>query len=349
LGVLRRAMSSGRLPGAYLFVGPSGVGKRFAATQFVKAVNCKNAPGEGCDSCQSCRMIDQGTFPDLFVPESKGGRILKGSSATEKSGQTLSELMPRLQYRPMMGSHKFMLLDPADGLIDEAASMLLKTMEEPPPLTTFILISSRERSVLSTLVSRCQKVRFSPLGEAEVASLLVQNGVAREEALLIGKASQGSVGAAMEASQGAYRTRRTLALDHLLGLSGKDLPERVESASAYLAACGKEFKGDDGRAGEERRAMHLLIQVGSATCRDMLSILAGERQSLVFIERETVLRQLANKIGYDGAIRLSALMAEALNAMSHNENPKYLINWLGSEWNRVIAAWEAEKGKHAYV
>lgn len=322
------------MPGAYLFAGPAGVGKSLAAREFIKAVNCRSGVGDACDECQSCRLIDKGQFPDMLVAESKGGKILKGSSASEKTGNSLSELLPRLHYRPMMGRHKFLVLEPADGLTEEAANMLLKTLEEPPALTTFILITARERSVLPTVMSRCQRVRFEPLSESVILELLLERGVAEGIAALAARAGNGSLGCALEATQPGYVKQRTVCADLLLGWSGGDLVQRVETGLDFVANVSREGGGEEGKAAEERRAMDLLADVAAMLCRDMLWVLSGESQAVVLSERESAVRSMARRAGYSGALALSVLVGELRDAMSHNENSRNVLNWFGSEWNR---------------
>jgi len=325
------------------------VGKGFAALQLVKAVNCREGGGDSCDVCQNCRLVDKGQFPDLLVPESKGGKILKGSSATEKTGMSLSELLPRLHYRPLMGKHKFMILDPADGLTEEAANMLLKTLEEPPPQTTFLLITSRERSVLPTVMSRCQQIRFNPLSEEIVQQLLMGRGVDAGAARIAARASQGSMGAAVDAMASGYLKRRMQCADLLLGWANPELATRIEAGMSFLDIWMREASGDDSKTVEERRAVETLAQVASLLCRDMLWSLAGEKEGLVVAERESAVRSLARRVGYEGAVQLSGLVGQVRNAYSHNENNKHILHWFGSEWSRLVSVWEADKGKYSYA
>ncbi len=248
--VLRRAIAAARIPGAYLFSGPDGVGKRSTALAFAAALNCPEADGEACGACKSCRMIMDGSHPDLFLPDRSGTRIPKNPPASggkERTGSGyISEIVPKLPYAPMMGRFKIVLLDDAHQLTETAANYLLKTMEEPPSRTLFVLVTAAEHLLLPTVVSRCQRIRFSPLAEEQVVGILTRLGedeaVARRAALL----ADGSVGKARELIRQGSVDGLAGWMDFVRGVGRMSPADRLRNVTSLLGSTGG--KGGD-RAG----------------------------------------------------------------------------------------------------
>jgi DNA polymerase-3 subunit delta' len=175
--VLRRAIASERIPQAYLFCGPSNVGKTLSALTFAKAVNCESLPDQGklrdaCDKCPSCTKADAGVHPDITVvgpvarlggEDAEGGEIhVEGTMIrTEQVGN----LIARAHLTPVEGRRKVFILQHAEAMNEPSANRLLKTLEEPPGATTFVLTTQSPSQLLPTIQSRCQWLRFGPVPE----------------------------------------------------------------------------------------------------------------------------------------------------------------------------------------
>jgi len=319
--VLRAGLTAGQLAGAYLFVGPPGTGKRYTATQFVKALNCV-APvaGDSCDRCAHCRLVEKGEFPDLYAPEAQGGKLTKGALGGGDR-MALEDILPRVHIAPVMGLYKVIILDPADGLTAEAGNMLLKTVEEPPPKTLFILVATVETSVLPTLVSRCQRVRFTPLSSELVAAYLEQRrSLAPELALAVASASQGSIERALDLCQNRLLEQRAELLDYLLALFEGALAERTATSLMMLQS---------GKA--EREFLDRVRAVGRMLSRDLLHASCGmERSSWLLGDRGREIERLAGQLGRQGALRFSEVLDEFSRGLERNENPKNLLHFLGN-------------------
>ncbi|GAB4253920.1 DNA polymerase III subunit delta' [Deferrisoma sp.] len=177
LRVLRRSLSSGRIPHAYLFWGPSGIGKSLVAREVARVLLCRSEEAlgraEACGACRSCGRLDSGTHPDLHVLEAGGARV----GVDEVRG-----LQEALAYRAFEGGRRVAILPDAARLTREAANALLKTLEEPPEGVHLILIASHREQLLPTVVSRCQGIRFDPLDDAAVERVLVGCGIDGAEA-----------------------------------------------------------------------------------------------------------------------------------------------------------------------
>src|SRR3954464_10679931 len=149
---------------AYLLVGPPGTGKRAAAQSFAAALLCPNG-GDG--TCESCRQAIVGVHPDLVVVERAGAAISVPQAAE----------ITRLAVRSPVQSARKVLVLVDFHLVAEAGPALLKTIEEPPPSTVFVILAEHVPSELVTIASRCVRIDFGPLAPERVALALVAEGV----------------------------------------------------------------------------------------------------------------------------------------------------------------------------
>jgi DNA polymerase-3 subunit delta' len=163
---------------AYLLVGPPGTGKALAARDFAAAVLC---PAAGDGDCDTCRRVRAGVHPDVVVVARDGPYI------TMATAQEITRLAAR---SPVEGDRKVVVL-PDFHLVKEAGPALLKTIEEPPASTVFVILAEAVPPELVTIASRCVRVDFSPLTDALVAAALEGDGVERERAATVATAAGG--------------------------------------------------------------------------------------------------------------------------------------------------------------
>ncbi len=320
--VLQSALARDRVAAAYLFVGPPGVGKNLTAIEFVKALNCEGSESDGCDECAPCRQIERGEFPDLYAPDQQGRRIVKGTSG-ERGRNTLVNIISRLHYPAVMGGAKMVMLDPADALTPEAGNMLLKTLEEPPRNTHFILVTTLESAVLPTIVSRCQRLRFPPLSPQDVSRFLVsQRQLPDDLAMSLAAASEGSIARALELNAGKVLEQRLEIVDFLLALPQNGVSQRVMASLRTLQDL----------AGKEREVVERIGTIATMLSRDLLSASSGlPAEALLFGERASGINSLARSWGRQGALTFAGLVREFGTGLRHNENPKHLLYFLGNE------------------
>jgi DNA polymerase-3 subunit delta' len=230
VGMLRRALDAGRLGHAYLFAGPSGVGKRTTAMALARACLCSEAPGAGCGRCTECHLLAAGSHPDVFIEDLARAQAEK-ATATHISIDQMRRVRSQLAMRPVRGPRKIGLVDPADRMTADAQNALLKTLEEPPGCATLILVAANADALLPTIRSRCQRVHFAPLSDDLVERLLCAEGVDEQAARDAAALAEGSLDAAREvaAGDGAERCREIRdSLDRPARLS---IPEVLDLAN----------------------------------------------------------------------------------------------------------------------
>ncbi|MCA1624409.1 MAG: hypothetical protein LC768_00625 [Acidobacteria bacterium] len=229
--VLRRMLSSERIPHSLLLAGAEGVGKKQFALEIAKAFVCQNPKNfEACDVCASCRRAGKFEFPKsdkkddfekvIFSEHSDIGTVIpyKNSILVD----AIRELVTEANFRPYEAKARFFLIDDAEKLNiakDNAANALLKTLEEPPPTSYIFLISSRPDTLLPTIRSRCQTIRFAPIDKKEIEEFLLgTKKFSPTDAELLARLSNGSIGRALEIDLGKFREGREAMLKVLQSL-----------------------------------------------------------------------------------------------------------------------------------
>ena len=204
---LLKLASTGRIPHALLFCGMEGIGKKTAALEFARLVNC-SAPVEGdaCGRCNSCRKIGEGIHPDVMSVRSDGVFI--------KIDQVRA-IQDRVRFRPVEGRRRVILIEEAQNVREEAANALLKLIEEPPDGNLFILTVVEPQMLLPTIVSRCCLLRFQPLDRVDIERLLKAEGMAPDTASQAAVLSMGSLSHARDLAGGDRLERRKAVLETL--------------------------------------------------------------------------------------------------------------------------------------
>ncbi|WP_373651742.1 MULTISPECIES: DNA polymerase III subunit delta' [unclassified Schlesneria] len=224
--MFRRTIRRNRLSQAYLFVGPSGIGKRKFAQLLAHALLCQNPgedPLEACGQCAGCKPFLAGAHPDFLAvgcPEGKRElpiALLLGPE--ERRGQ--EGLCHDLSLAPLPGSRKVAIVDDADTMNDASANAFLKTLEEPPERAILILIASNLDALLSTIRSRCQLVRFSPLETEDIRAMLIEQQLAQsdDDVNFAAALSEGSLTTATQLLEPELRELRTLLYRQLAQVS----------------------------------------------------------------------------------------------------------------------------------
>ncbi len=226
-GLLGKAIDSNRIPHAYLFCGPRGIGKTSCARILAKSLNCAQGPTlKPCGACPACREIAAGTSFD----------VLEIDGASNRGIDEIRTLRENVKFAPSYGRYKIYIVDEVHMLTTEAFNALLKTLEEPPAHVKFILATTAPHKVPATIISRCQRFDFKRIPVKTIAEAM--EGIIKKEKL---KADPDALYAVAKASDGSLRDALSI-LDQLSALSEEGI--KVDDVSAMLGVVETQFLFD---------------------------------------------------------------------------------------------------------
>jgi DNA polymerase-3 subunit delta' len=327
LDLVAAAATRASLPPSLIFGGPEGVGKRAAALALAQLVNCSTpvqSPdlvrpdlatpdllrNDACGTCASCMRIARLVHADVHLVE-------PGDTGVIKVDQ-VREAVERTAYRPFEGRRRVVIVDEADAMLSEAQNALLKTLEEPPSASMFVLVSSRPDELLPTVRSRCQRLRFGRLPVGDIAAVLMRShGFSSPDAHAAASAAEGSIGLALEGGATALVEARETAAEVLRHVAGTRDPRRRLDSAKVLAGGGDRD--------ELRRRLRALASM----VRDLgvIGVRADER-CLANADLQEPLRRLAGSFDRERVSLAFAAIDRALEAIDRNASPKIVADWL---------------------
>lgn len=322
LGLLSASIAGGSLPPSLIFSGPEGVGKRLVAGAVAQALNCTAAgrradfPADGCGECPACRRIVRGVHPDVQT-------IVPGENGAIKV-DPIREAIEKTRYRPFEGKRRVTIVDDADVLLPTAQNALLKTLEEPPAASLFVLVTSTPDALLSTVRSRCAHLRFSRLAAADVAAVLQrEHRLPEQEARALAAVADGSVRRALDAQGGRVAEARAAAHQLLVAARGRS------DARARVARAVDLVKGGGGPAASEREFLGMRLRALAALVRD-LGVLASGADGSLLSNADLKGELAALSKSYDGTrvLALFTSIDRAHDALDRNVSPKVVADWL---------------------
>ena len=304
---LSQAIATDRTSHAYLLCGPRGTGKTSTARVLAKALNCTMRPpgvGDPCGACPSCLAIEVGNFVDLIeIDAASHGKLDEMRELTEKA-----------RFSPTQGKYKVYIIDEAHGLTSHAFDAFLKTLEEPPPQSVFVLATTEPHGLPATIVSRCQRFDFRRIASSDVVDRLV--AIASAESVNVSP----EVLRTIARSAGGSLRDATNLLDQLITAFGANVS--IEQVRELL-----------GIGGEDRAVAlvkHLLT--GNTTAAlELINTVAAEGQDLRPLHRMTVdfLRAaLLMKSGVNDALELPKEAAAEISFATANASIDFLLRAL---------------------
>jgi len=324
VSLLSRAVARDTLPPSLILAGPAGVGKRRVAAAVAAALNCLDPrtgdlERDACGTCASCRRIERGVHPDVVTIE-------PGDSGSIKI-EPIREVIDRAGFRPFEGRRRVVIIDEADAMVPQAQNALLKTLEEPPSASVFLLVSSMPDVLLPTVRSRCPLLRFAALPVADVVTVLARDHkFAAADARAAADAADGSVGGALAASStDVVEARQTAA--RLLGqvARGADPSRRIDAAKMLTPA-------KPSPPGVEREQLAVCLRAMSSLLRDLSIIGSGiDTGALANADLADDLDTLARSYDARRSVRAYSAVDQALAALERNASPKVVADWLALE------------------
>ena len=313
--LIARAAIRGTLPPSLIFAGPSGVGKAMMALALAQFLNCLTpAEEDACGECASCRRIARRVHADVL-------RIEPGETGAIKIDQ-IREAIERSAYRPFEGRRRVVIIDRAEQMVVNAQDAILKTLEEPPNASTFILVTDTPDTLLPTIRSRCQRLRFGRLSPGDVAEVLMAcHEYAEADAHAAASLSDGSVGRALEGGSEDFVDARAAALQLLETVADDPPPARRIMGAMNLPGASRS-KADRDALGQSLRALaSILRDLGALTAQ-------ADERSLANADLRPKLQRLLRSFDNERTLRAFAAVDRALNALDRNASPKIVADWL---------------------
>lgn len=321
LELTARAAARGSLPPSLIFAGPDGIGKRRAAVALAQLFNCAS-PGspddpagpDACGQCSACRRIARGVHADVLLIE-------PGDTGSIKVDQA-RQAVERSAYRPFEGRRRVVIVDDADAMEASSQNALLKTLEEPPSASTFVLVTARPDVLLPTVRSRCQRLRFAGLPPGDIAAVLRRDhGFADDQAHAAASLAGGSIGRALEGDTASYVEARDRAVAMLKAVARTTDPRQRLGAAKLLGG----DKADKVDRDELARRLRLL----SSMLRDLGVLLSrADGQSAANADLKPALERLLPSFDGDRTIRAFSAVDRALSALDRNASPRIVADWL---------------------
>jgi DNA polymerase-3 subunit gamma/tau len=314
---LRNAVQQGKVHHAYLFVGSRGTGKTSMAKMLAACMNCEHGPTvEPCGRCESCVAIASATSLD----------VIEMDAASNNSVDDIRELRESVQFAPVSGRSKVYILDEAHMLSPQAWNAFLKTLEEPPPHTIFVLATTEAQKVLPTVVDRCHRFDFARPTVEQIATVVTR--VAAAESIEI---APDVVALLARHATGSFRDALGT-LEQLVTYTGTTIATEDVLAVLGVADADLLFEAFDAVAAGDARAAWLAAAKLADTGRDIaqfLKDLEGHARDLLVVQtlgelpyelrltpdRDERLLEQARRVPGPSLVRLLDLLAEALRTV----------------------------------
>lgn len=270
--ILQGAVKEQRIAHSYLFTGSPGIGKWFTAIEFAKMLNCLKVKENPRGECLSCKKINRLAHPDLRLifplPPPSPGKKSKNEKEKEEQNNRIKFLNEKISspYKivkfekpgsisidemrsaqrnllltPVEGRYKVLIVQEPEKMSTEAQNCFLKTLEEPPKDSLLLLLSSEPEKLLSTMVSRCQRIRFSRIKEELIAGELIRSlSLEKDKAFFYARLSEGSIGKALSLAEEDKAELRSRVVEFLKIVLGEDRVRLIDFVSNIVTEYERE-------------------------------------------------------------------------------------------------------------
>ncbi|HUI89719.1 MAG TPA: DNA polymerase III subunit delta' [Anaerolineales bacterium] len=314
--MLQRQIVRGTLRHAYLFTGPSGVGRRTLALRLAQALNCTQAADSGipCGQCRDCKQIEVMQHPDLSIIQADHeGGILKV--------EQVREARRMLMLKPYQSKYRVTVLLRFQEANDHAANALLKILEEAPSYVILVLTADYPEQLLPTVLSRCEVLRLRPLPMETVESNLVLQGANQEQARWIAHISGGRLGYALR----LLRDPSALEFRN----------EKLNELQSFGAAARSDKFSYAEKLAKDRDAMRNVLLLWLSYWRDVLLCAGGSSTPLANVDRTSEITSLAAHVSLPEARRVVSELETSLSQLESNVNARLLAEVLLLDWPKL--------------
>ncbi len=316
VSILQRGLEQGTLAHAYMLVGPPRVGKMTVALNLAQAVNCES-PEPPCGDCQSCQKVAAGNHADVQVINLTRNEDV--GEAKLISIDQVRDMQHSASLPPFEGKCKVFIIEDAELLSIEAANSLLKTLEEPTDKVLFLLLTTNDKLLLETVVSRCQRLELTPLPSPEMEEALQKRwGIEPEQAKLLARLSRGCLGWAIAAASGdQILQERAEKLENLYEVIRADTEARFSHA-ARLAI----------QYAQNRAAVQERLDLWLGWWRDLLLVKAGCPDYVANIDQLNILNNVAGQYTMEQIRDCLGSIRAAGRQLRQNANPRLVLEVL---------------------
>ena len=314
--LLRQQIAQGTTRHAYLFAGPSGVGRRTLALRLAQALNCIQPiePGIPCGICRDCKQIEAMGHPDLVIiqADSEGGTL---------KVEQVREARRTLTLKPYQSKYRATIFLRFQEANDSAANALLKILEEAPSYVVLLLTTDYPEQLLPTIVSRCEVLRLRPLPLDKVELVLIERGANQDQARLIAHISGGRLGYAL----------RLLNDPSALGFR----EEKLNDAQAFISATRVDKFSYAEKLSKDKDMMRNILLLWLSYWRDVLLCAGRSSAPIANMDRAKEIESLAERVSMSEARRVVSQLENSLSQLESNVNARLLAEVILLDWPKI--------------
>ncbi|TCO78625.1 DNA polymerase III subunit delta' [Marinisporobacter balticus] len=303
----KRAISNEKIAHAYIFEGPSGIGKVAIATAFAKGIQCKNYHEDACNICISCLKVNGNNHPDIKMIEPEGKSI---------KNKQIEEMQQDLLRKPYEGNKKIYIIKHANQMTVSAQNRLLKTLEEPPQYAVILLMSANSNSFLPTIKSRCQILKFNRMGQNDIEQILTSKyGMNQEEGRVLAAFSDGILGKAIQLKESdVFRIKREETIEVIENVLKKDPLVAFDAVEFF-----QKYKDD----------INEILDYILFWFRDLLMLIqTGSDKFLINMDKKNTLQKHRGHIAYERIGNIINIIEKTKNDIKANVNFQLAIEMM---------------------
>jgi len=358
IGILQKAYGAGRVPHAYIFAGPDGVGKFTSAKQWAKLLLCAEPVidegfADSCGQCESCGLLEADSHPDFehvykelkeFTKKGKG----KPPPIDFPIDVVREFVIDKVSNRPALSQRRIFILSETEKLNNSSQNALLKVLEEPPDYCSIIMICTRLDELLATTKSRAHTIRFGPIEEDRIVEYLQTTDIAEQSARYFARLSQGSIGLASEWAKLELEGAELCGIaEEVVGsLANADYADSLELAGKFLkhaksiGGIWAKLDSATSKSDLNRRAIKTVLHMIISALQDTITTNISPGKALTNFQLEKHIQRLSQRFDADKAAEHIAECYKSIHWVESSVNEtlifeQLLLNLLDSAKMRV--------------